>query len=143
MIKIPQDIKNLLEKSIVAFGTCDKSGKPNVVAVACCKVVTANQVLITDNFFNKTRANLLANDQVSLAFWEPVDNSAGNQGFQLKGTAEYLTQGPWKVIVDADPDNEGLAHKGAVLVTISEIWDLAQPKLIASENLLISNQSNS
>jgi len=132
MINFPSEIIDLFEKSIVAFGTCSPDLKPNVVAVACCKVVAPNQVLLTDNFFNKTRANLLSNQHVSLSFWEPEDNPKGNHGYQLKGTAQYLTSGVWKEQVDKDPDNEGLAHKAAVLVTITEIWDLAEPKLLQS-----------
>lgn len=132
MISIPPEIKELFEKSIVAFGTCSSDQKPNVVAVACCKVVAPNQVLITDNFFNKTRENLLINPNVSLSFWEPEDNPNGNLGYQFKGVAQYLTSGQWKRQVDKDPDNQGLAHKAAVLVTITEIWDLAQPKLLQS-----------
>ena len=133
MLQIPTEIKNLFEKSIVAFATVDKDSKPNCVAIACCKVVTPNQVLITDNFFNKTRINLLKNNQVALSFWEPEDNPTGNHGYQLKGIAEYITSGKWKGIVDNDPNNRGLAHKAAVLVTVTEIWDLANPKLIYRE----------
>lgn len=132
MIKISENIKTFLEKSIIAFGTCDQSNRPNINAVACCKVVSDNQVLITDNFMNKTRQNLLNNRNVSLSFWNPVDGD-NNQGYQLKGTAEVFTDGDWKNMVDNDSDNVGLAHKAAILVTVTEIWDLANPKLICSQ----------
>lgn len=133
MLQIPDNVKSLLEKSIIAFGTCDQNSKPNVIAVACCKVVSPSQVLITDNFFNKTRRNLETNKSISLSFWDPVDGS-NNQGYQLKGTAEVFTGGKWKEMVDADPNNAGLAHKGAVLINVTEIWDLANPKLIIKES---------
>ncbi|MFA7301296.1 MAG: pyridoxamine 5'-phosphate oxidase family protein [Candidatus Shapirobacteria bacterium] len=132
MIKITLNIKELFEKSVVAFGTCNSDYIPNVIAVACCKVVADNQVLITDNFFNKTRHNLSANNHVSLSFWNPVDGD-NNWGYQFKGTAQVFTEGKWKKMVDSDPDNVGLAHKAAILVTITEIWDLATPKLICKE----------
>lgn len=130
MLQIPTEIKNLFEKSIVAFGTCDKLMRPNIVAITCCKVVGPNQILITDNFFNKTYKNLLDNSQVSLSFWD----EGGKSAYQLKGNAQYMTSGDWKKRVDADPDNAGLSHKGAVLVNITEIWDLASPKLICSQD---------
>ena len=132
MINFNSGIKSLLEKSICALATVDSNNKPNLIAVACCKVVSDNQVLITDNFMNKTRQNLLNNQNISLSFWDPVDGD-NNQGFQLKGTAEVFTEGDWKNMVDNDPDNVGLAHKAAILVTITEIWDLANPKLLCSE----------
>lgn len=131
MINITPEIKQRFETSVVALGTVSQDNVPNVVAVACCKVVSDNQVLITDNFFNKTRVNLNANQHVSLSFWNPVDGD-NNWGYQFKGTAEVFTEGEWKDIVNNDPDNAGLAHKAAVLVTITEIWDLATPKLISS-----------
>lgn len=130
MIQIPDNIKQLLEKSICAFSTVDSISRPNTVAVACCKLVSPNQVLITDNFFNKTRTNLSTNQQVSLSFWDPVDGS-NNAGYQLKGFVEIFTNGPWKEAVDKDPDNAGLSHKAAILMTVSEIWDLANPGLIS------------
>ena len=75
---------------------------------------------------NKTRQNLLKNDHVSLAVWSKDMKS----GYQFKGIAKYLSTGKYKNMVDNDPDNKGLAHKGAVLFTVKEIWDLANPKLI-------------
>ena len=68
MTVISDQQKTLFEKSIVAFGTCDKNCKPNVNAVAACKVVSDNQVLVTDNFLNKTRINLAENNLISLSF---------------------------------------------------------------------------
>lgn len=132
MVTITPNIKELFEKSVIAFGTCNSDCVPNVIAVACCKVVANNQVLITDNFFNKTRQNLSANNKVSLSFWNPVDGD-NNWGYQFKGVSEVFTLGKWKEIVDSDPDNDGLAHKAAILITITEIWDLANPKLICKE----------
>jgi uncharacterized protein len=129
MVEITPDIKTLLKKAIVAFSTVSVDKQPNTVAIFRVKVVSPNQILITDNFFNKTRKNLETNNQVSLAFWN-LENDSNGAGYQLKGTAEIFTQGKWKDQVDIDPGNQGLAHKAAVLVTITEIWDLANPKLL-------------
>jgi predicted pyridoxine 5'-phosphate oxidase superfamily flavin-nucleotide-binding protein len=129
MINIPKDIKDLFEKSIVALGTCDKLMKPNVVAITCRQIVGPNQILITDNFFNKTQKNILENSQVSLSFWD----EDGNNAFQFKGNAQYMTSGDWKKKVDKDPNNAGLSHKAAVLVNVTEIWDLKNHELISSQ----------
>lgn len=130
MVVITNDIKSIFEKSSIAFSTVDKNSSPNTIVVADCKVVSDNQVLITDNFMNKTRQNLDSNQRVSLTFWTSDENC---QAFQFKGLASVFTDGDWKKIVDEDPANVGLAHKAAILVTITEIWDLADPKLICSE----------
>lgn len=130
MIQIPPAVKELLEKSIVAFGTCDKHLRPNVIAVTGIIATGPNQVLITDNFFNKTYKNILDNSQVTLAFWD----ISGDHAYQLKGNAQYMTSGDWKKRIDKLPNPNHLARKGAVLVNVIEIWDLANPKLIATEN---------
>ena len=101
------------------------SYKPNVIAVAFCKVITDNQVLITDNFMKKTRENLESNKNISLSFWDQ------NNAYQLKGSAEIFISGEFKEKVDSDPNNNGLAHKAAILITVNEIWDLSNPKLIS------------
>jgi predicted pyridoxine 5'-phosphate oxidase superfamily flavin-nucleotide-binding protein len=126
-VKINKKQKVLIEKEVIALATCTPKNKPNVVAIACCKVVDKNKILITDNFMNKTRKNLLNNNKVALAVW----SKDWEQGYQFKGTVKYLTSGKWKEMVDKNPDNKGLAHKAAVLVTVKEIWDLANPKRIS------------
>lgn len=125
MIKITSDIKIIFEKSTIAFATVDQNNNPNIIAVAYCKVVSENQVLITDNFMNKTRQNLSNNKNVSLSFWDD------NHGYQFKGVAEVFIDGEWKTIIDTDLNNNGLAHKAAILITINEIWDLSNQNLIS------------
>lgn len=132
MVIITPEIKELFEKAIIAFSTASKQGIPNTVAVACAKVISDNQVLFTDNFLNKSRQNLLENNQVSLAFWN-IEQSLEGSGYQFKGSAQVFTSGIYKEMVDKMECNQGLAHKAAILVTITEIWDLAEPKLICKQ----------
>jgi uncharacterized protein len=129
MVRITKEQKELIEKNIIAFATSDSGRNPNVIAVAFCKVYSPDKILITDNFMNKTRKNILNNSNISLAVW----NQDMETGFQFKGKAQYLTEGKWKEIIDKDENNKGLAHKAAVLLTVREIWDLANPKLICKD----------
>lgn len=129
MIKISLEQKQLIENSIIAVATSDLKNRPNVISIDGVKVFLPNQILITDNFMNKTCTNLRQNPQISLAVW----NQDGSKAFQFKGTAEYLTSGKYKDIVIKDKNNLGLAHKAAVLITVKEIWDLYDPKLICKE----------
>ena len=129
MVKITPDIKELIENTVLAFSTCSSSGTPNNVAIAFVKVVSNDQILISDNFFNKTRINRSQNNQVAIALWNRKNDPDG-AGYQLKGTAEVLTTGTFKEMVDKMDCNQGQSHKAAILVTIHEIWDLADPKLI-------------
>lgn len=126
MIKIDNKQKNLIENEVIALATCDLENKPNVIAITHCLVVNDDQILVTDNFMNKTRKNLLENKNIALAVWSDDEE----EGYQFKGKAEYLTQGKWKEMVDNEPNNKRWAHKGAVLITVEEIWDLGEPKLL-------------
>ena len=125
-IRITENQKKLIEEQVLALATSDLDNKPNVIAVACCKVVAKDKILVTDNFMNKTKKNLLVNNRVAMAVW----SKDWEEGYQFKGGAQYLTSGRWKKMVDEDPDNKEMAHKAAVLVTVDEIWDLAEPKLV-------------
>jgi predicted pyridoxine 5'-phosphate oxidase superfamily flavin-nucleotide-binding protein len=131
MIKITPKQKKLIESLdlALALATCDSGNNPNVVGVACCRVFDNNKILITDNFMNKTRKNLLENNKAAVAVW----SSNMTEGYQFKGKVEYLTKGKWQQMVNEDPENEGLAHKAAVLLHVEEIWDLVNPKLLASK----------
>jgi len=132
MVKFTQEIKFLIENTVLAFSTSSLTGAPNNIAIAYVKVVSDNQILISDNYFNKTRVNLSQNNQVAIALWNK-ENSPDGAGFQLKGTADVLTTGKYKELVDSFDFNQGQAHKAAILVTITEIWDLADPKLICKQ----------
>ncbi len=123
---ITKQQKKLIENEVLAFATSNLENRPNVVAVACVKVVGPNQILITDNFMNKTRKNLEKNNKVAVAVW----SKDWEEGYHFKGTAEYIAEGRWKGVVEEMKENEGLAHKAAVLVTVEEIYDLANPAKI-------------
>jgi predicted pyridoxine 5'-phosphate oxidase superfamily flavin-nucleotide-binding protein len=131
MIQITENIKSLIENSNIALATCSQNNIPNCNIIAYLKVISDNQILFTDNYFNKTRSNLDKNKNVSLTF-SSID---GNQAYQLKGTAQIFTEGKYKEMVDNMECNQGLAHKAAIIVTVTEIWDLADPKLICSDKL--------
>ena len=119
MIKISPRNKKLIEKNALAFATSDNSSKPNVIGVAYIKVVSKNQILITDNFMKQTKDNLKHNPHVCLAVWDK-----NWSGIKLIGKARYFTEGKWKEAVRKMPENKGLSAKGAILVTVSKLIEL-------------------
>ena len=114
-------LKTIIKRNNIAFATIDKNNKPNVVYLSHVKVVSKNHILITDNYMNKTRKNILANKFCALA----VTDSKADTGYQLKGTAKYFSSGKWLKQVKVMKENKGLPAKGAVVVTIKEIISLA------------------
>jgi len=103
----------------VALATVDGSHKPNVIGVAYVKVVSKNQVLITDNYMRQTKENLEKNKSVCLASWDKNWN-----GYKLVRKAKYCASGKWKTFVEKMPENKGLSAKGAILIAVSKIMKL-------------------
>jgi len=119
MVEINSETKELIEENPLALATVDDAGKPNVIGVAYVKVVSKNQVLITDNYMRQTKENLEKNNDVCLAVWDKEWN-----GIKLVGNAEYFTSGEWKTFVEKMPENKGLPAKGAILINVSELIKL-------------------
>jgi len=119
MVIIDSKTKNIIENNPIALSTINPDGKPNVIAVACVKVVSKDKILITDNFMKQTRENILTNPNVCTAVWNKE-----SKGYKFIGKATYHTIGKWKEHVKNMPENKGLAAKGAIIIKISKIIKL-------------------
>lgn len=119
MIAITGKAKKIIEGNYVAFATVDKDCKPNVIAVACVKVLGKNKLLITDNFMKHTGENLKGNNNVCLAVWNDKE-----EGYKLVGKAEYFSDGKWLKFVKQMPENKGFPAKGAIVIIVSKLIEL-------------------
>lgn len=54
------------------LATCDETGKPNVMFISQVHYVDPERIALSYQFFNKTRRNLLATGQASVAIFDPV-----------------------------------------------------------------------
>ena len=116
MTKISDEIQKIVEENPLAVATVMPDGRPNAIGVAYVKVVSDNQILITDNFMNQTIKDITQNPNVVLLSWDKNMN-----GYKLVGTAEYFGSGEWLERIKQMPKNKGLPAKGAVLVTVNLI----------------------
>ena len=126
MSKMTDKMQELFNKvRTVVIATATAEGKPNAVPVNAKKVIDAETILISDQYFNKTLANMKANPRVSVMYWEGVN------GYQLKGSVIIETSGQryedtarW---IDEMSTKLGvpLKSKGAVIFKIEEIYDLS------------------
>ncbi|MCP4345460.1 MAG: flavin-nucleotide-binding protein [Desulfobacterales bacterium] len=126
MAKMTERMKELFEKvSAVTLGTSTSDGTPNVVPIGAKKIIDDETVLISDQFLNKTLANMKSNPKVSVTYWE------GQEGYQLKGTVTIETSGEryeetaqW---IEELGNKIGfpLKSKGAVILKIEEIYGVA------------------
>ena len=119
MVAMTPEIKESLEGTKVAFlATSSAGGIPNVVPIAAMKFLDDSTLLISDQYFNKTLANMLENPETALSWW------GDKGGFQIKGTVTIHNDGEifaediaW--MKERRPD---LVPKGAVLVKITAAY---------------------
>jgi len=123
MIKINEELKNLIESNAIAFATINEDKSPHCIAVAFAKVISNNQILITDNYMATTPKNIKKNNHVALVVWNKnwEENCIG---YELQGTAEYFKEGEFYEKVKKIPENKNEPCKGAILITIHNIKKL-------------------
>ena len=109
----------------VVLSTATQDGTPNAVPVGAKKIIDAETILISDQFFNKTLANMKTNPQAAVTYWE------GREGYQLKGHVTIETTGQrfeetarW---IEEMTSKAGfpLESKGAIILQIEEIYGVA------------------
>ena len=68
-MKINPKIKKLIEENALALATVDEKENPHCIAVGFAKVVSDNEILITDNYMLITPKNIQKNSNIALAVW--------------------------------------------------------------------------
>jgi predicted pyridoxine 5'-phosphate oxidase superfamily flavin-nucleotide-binding protein len=123
MTNLPEKvINNISAVKTVVFATVSDAGIPNVVPNQFTIVKDPETILVGDNFWHKTADNLTRpNCNVALTSWE------GYEGYQLKGIANYVTEGPDYEMMKQKikSRNEKLPAKGCAILKVTEVYDLA------------------
>jgi len=76
-------------KGPAIFTTVAEDGTPNSIWVACLEKCDEERLMVADNYFHKTRQNILAGSTGAL-LWITEEGNA----YQVKGRIEYVTEGP-------------------------------------------------
>ena len=90
MSELPEDVSKAWNdrKGPVVFVTVDGNGIPNAIYATCVSKFNEGTIVIADNYFDKTRKNILAGSKGSVLF---ITNEG--KAFQVKGTIEYNKEG--------------------------------------------------
>ena len=72
----------------IVFTTTHPSGVPNSIYAGSVKLHNDNTILVTDNYFSKTRENILSGSKASILFITTERIS-----YQIKGTISYHQSG--------------------------------------------------
>ncbi|MFC1861416.1 pyridoxamine 5'-phosphate oxidase family protein [Chloroflexota bacterium] len=121
MAKITDEMKEVVEKmKIPIVATSSQDSKPNAVPIAFTRVLSADEILLMDNFMNKTRQNIEQNPVVAVSVWD----LESHKGFQFKGKARIETSGEIyeegiKWVHSRRPE---LNPKAAIIVKVEEIY---------------------
>jgi predicted pyridoxine 5'-phosphate oxidase superfamily flavin-nucleotide-binding protein len=91
MTLLPEAVSQAWEQreGPIVLTTVDREGNPNAIYATCVRKIGEDTLVVVDNFFNKTRANILAGSKTSLLFITKEGKS-----YQVKGHIEYHTEGP-------------------------------------------------
>lgn len=114
-------VVKLLKNNLWDLATCCEQGWPNVVPVAFKDVSEDGKLLVGDVFLDATLHNIQANNgKIAVSVYD-----ANNlEGYQIKGTAEYVTSGE---VVDAFKAavekmfNGAATAKGALIITPEKV----------------------
>ncbi len=122
MVKMPPDVRETLEKQKpVPIATASKNGMPNVVFVGLLKIIDDENLMLVDNFFQKTAQNLMENPKISILCY----NGETKKSFQIKGSTTMCKEGEnydqmKKWVQGVNPK---LPAKGCLMVKIEEIYN--------------------
>ncbi len=117
---LTESVIRLLKNEMWDLATCS-DGEPNVVPVAFKDVTEDGRLVVGDAFLETTLANIKA-DGGKIAV--SVYDAKNLEGYQIKGTAEYVTEGnvveTFKAMVEKMFDGKATA-KGALIITPEKV----------------------
>jgi len=118
MAVLPEEAKKAWEQHSgpVVLTTVDKSGTPNAIYATCVGMFDDSTLVVADNYFDKTRKNILSGSKASILFITEDKTS-----YQVKGIIEFHTDGP---IYDDMKRWNPEKHPGhaAAALTVDEVY---------------------
>lgn len=113
-------VKNILKSSMWDIATCS-NGEPNVVPVAFKDVTEDGKLVVGDVFLETTLKNIAENNgKVAISVYD----AQSLEGYQIKGTAQYITDGElvdtFKAMVEK-MFNGAATAKGALIITPEKV----------------------
>ncbi|OUQ16483.1 flavin-nucleotide-binding protein [Lachnoclostridium sp. An14] len=115
-----ENVRKVLKESLWDLATC-AGNEPNVVPVAFKDVTEDGKLLVGDVFLETTLNNLQANDgRIAISAYNPQNL----EGYQIKGRAEYVTEGEvvnaFKAMVE-EMFHGAATAKGALIITPEKV----------------------
>ena len=115
-----ENVKKVLKESMWDLATCGNN-EPNVVPVAFKDVTEDGKLVVGDVFLETTLKNIQSNGgKIAIS----VYNGETLEGYQIKGTATYVTEGTvvdtFKAMVEK-MFNDAATAKGALIINPAKV----------------------
>jgi len=131
MVKVTEDMKELIGKGLAFVGTADGNGRPNIGPKGSMRLENEETLIFAEGTGKKTLRNLRENPEVAVTF---VDREK-MEGYQFKGKAEIIERGPLYDNVAKIAKEKGRPEpKAVVTIKIAEIYSL-KPGPMAGERI--------
>ena len=118
MSRLPEKVSKAWDdkKGPIIFSTVDANGLPNAIYATCVSKFDEETLVVADNYFDKTKKNILAGSKGSILFITSEDKA-----YQVKGTIEYCKDGD---IFDDMKKWNSEQHPGhaAVALKVEEVY---------------------
>ena len=122
MAKLPKIVSEAWGNRIpaVVFTTVSTTGVANSIYATCVSKYDEETLIVADNYFDKTKQNILAGSKGVLLFI-----TEDNKAYQIKGSLQYCTEG---VIFDDMKKWNPEKHPGiaAVALKVEEVYSGAE-----------------
>lgn len=119
-LMLNENVVKLLKASMWDLATCS-DGEPNVVPVAFKDVTVDGKLVVGDVFLETTLKNIQSNGgKIAISAYD----TQNLEGYQIKGRAEYVTEGKivdtFKAMVEK-MFNGAATAKGALIITPKKV----------------------
>lgn len=116
---LTEEVKKLLNDCIWDLATCSEN-QPNVVPVGFKKVTDDGKLTVGDVFLETTLKNIRANGRAAVSVYDAKTLN----GYQIKGSASYVTAGPIVEAYKAAAEElfkGATTAKGALIITPEKV----------------------
>jgi len=122
MAKIPELVKCAWEKrtGFPVFATTDENSQANAIYVGALNIFDDETIVIANNYFNKTLANIKSGSKGALVFI-----TEDKKAYQIKGSIEYATSGPYFDFMNSI-NPEGYPGLGATVIRVETVYSGAE-----------------
>ncbi len=122
---LPQEVCQAWEKrnGAIVLTTVAEDKTPNSIYATCVGLYQNSYIVVADNYFCKTQANILQGSPGSVLFI-----TEDSKAYQVKGTIEYYTTGPYfDFMKQWNPERH--PGKAAAVLVPSEVYSGAKKLL--------------